>query len=1194
MKKIINILVLIISFAGSLLSQNPPTNLLTNGGFENGFTGWSSSAILDNSIKYSGSYSARFTNAQGMINQLINVQQNTDYKVTFWIYLQSNFTGSDWGGALCEVLDYNWNSVSSTIFINPENRPRNKWMQFVIQFNSGSSTTLRLQLGFFGGSGWNANFNIDEVKFFKKNETNLLPVLTNFSVSPTSGNAPLTVNMNLDGYDIDGAVEGFYFQTSDGAYYEGAQANHTFYSPGNYSVTGFLRDDDGGIVSASQNIFVAGSQTFSIQLTSPFQGNYFETDQAQLNIQGTVTSAPNEFLWFNEKNHQSGFPSINGNNFSFNLPLRFGKNDVVLQARLPNDVFFKREFTVYRKPSGYSGPVLGNVTFSSNQVGTFEKLEIEFDLNSIADNYWFPYEEYLPSNLNTGKGVTVDCIFTKGNKTITFPAFYDMPYQRFNNYLLPEGRYVWKVRASFDEPGQYSVTLQATDSAGTKTYSLGNVNVVQSENKGYLKVSQQNDKYFEYSTGGSFLGLGFNDGPDTPQQMDFKVNACSENGVNLLRVWLNSLSQFSDPWCAWTSHHQMTNNGYMNPPLYRFNRRYKNGDFSIRIASPAITDVNTPAVFRGFYDGGTNIKPNTNYKITVRYKLENVAGSSGGFSLKLSGWAGTDIVNLNVGNRIYGPVKGSTDWLIGTANYTSGGNETELPYLYAVLEGNVTGEAYIDLILLQEVYNDGSLSENIMSKWSTNPHYYFDPIKPRYFDYFVNKATNKNVHFKVVIFEKDDYILNHIDPSGYPSNYNGSFDAPAGSKLRRLYEYYWRNIIARWGFSDAIHSYELVNEGAPGSYFNLVNDFSDYFDNHSPYQKLTTTSFWALWVPQYWNTSNSDYGDVHAYAMTTGFLDSGNFLGQTYNREQMKNDPAALAYIYSKYIGDDPLRNKPVIIGETDLDTPGDQAPDPDLALDTQGIWLRGYLWGHLNNGGVSGMIWDPINIRNNNLYFVYKPVSAFMKKIPYNKYRFKDADVQISNSNVRGWGIAEETGNQVYFYSSHKNFYWRYVLNNGMPPQQTTNFTVRKLIPGNYRVIIYNTNTGDELQNFNQTVGSDSTLTLNSVTINPDVAFSIVNTDLVSVEDKREIPTQFEVFQNYPNPFNNQTKITFNLPQSGDVTIEIFDLLGSRIKYDELRNLSAGRNTYNLKADNLSSGVYLISVSYTDSRIVKKIMLLK
>ncbi|MCS7054391.1 MAG: carbohydrate binding domain-containing protein, partial [Ignavibacterium sp.] len=393
---------LFLFFALNIFAQSPPHNLVINGDFENGFNCWDNPAILDSIIKHSGNYSAYFTNSHGMINQLINVQQNTNYKVTFWIYLRDNFSGDDWGGALCSVTDYNWILLGQSIFINPNNRPINKWLQFVVNFNSGNSTIVRLQIGFFGGNGWNSSFNIDDVKLFKKSQNNISPVLTNFIVDPNSGNLPLVVNMNLSGFDLDGVIMGFYFQTSDGGFYEGNQATHTFYTLGYNTITAILLDDDGAVVSSSVNVFVYGSQNFEINITSPFQGNYYETELPQISIQGTVSSSPIEFIWFNEKNHQSGFLSVMQNSFSFNLPLRYGKNDIILQARLPNDIFYKREFRVYRKPSNYSGPELRNFIFSTRQVGTFEKLEIEFDLNSVADNYWFPYEENLPPNLNTG------------------------------------------------------------------------------------------------------------------------------------------------------------------------------------------------------------------------------------------------------------------------------------------------------------------------------------------------------------------------------------------------------------------------------------------------------------------------------------------------------------------------------------------------------------------------------------------------------------------------------------------------------------------------------------------------------------------------------------------------------------------------------------------------------------------------
>jgi len=1197
MKRMINGIIAFLLFNISTLSiAQTPVNILLNGGFEQGFSYWSPSAILDSTIKYLGNYSAKFLSSSGMIHQLVSVDTNTNYKVTFWVYLDEAFVGNDWGGASLGITDYNWNVIASSIFINPNNRSKGRWHAFSVQFNSGSANLVRLSVGFFGGQGWNAVFYVDEIKLFKKNTINVKPIISSFSVNPLSGNVPLTINLALSAYDIDGIVEGYYFQLSDGSYYEGDQTTHTFYSAGIYSIIATVKDDDNEFTSELKFVTVNGVHQTNIQFISPFTGDYYETSEEELNIVGSFSGSIQNLFWFNEKNHQNGYATINGSNFSFNLPLHYGRNYLTLQASLPNNTFFQKQVLIFRKSLNYSGPELVDYNFSSRTVETFQKLEIQFNLNSIADNYWFPYEENLPPNLNTGKGITVDCIFSKGNKTLVFPAFYDMPYQRFDNYLLPNGYFIWKVRASFDEPGQYNVILKAIDSLGQKIYPLGSVNVIQSENnKGVIKVSEFNNRYFEYSDGSAFFGLGFNDGPDIPIKIDQKITAYSENGINIFRIWLSSISQFSDPWCAWATHHQMEDNGYMNPPLYRFNRKYKNGDFSIRIASPPIPNVNTPAVFRGFYDGKNNIKPNTNYRIIMRAKLENVISSNGGFSIKLSGWAGEDIVNLNVGNRIFGPITGSTDWILCVGEYTSGSNETELPYLYAVLEGNTIGEVYIDMVLLQEKYSNGRLSENIISKWSANPHYYLDPIKLRYFDYFVEKATNKKIHFKTVILEKNDYILNRIDPSGFPSNQNGNFDAPRGTKLRRLYEYYWRNLIARWGYSDAIHSWELVNEGAPGSYKSFVNDFSDYFDLHSPHKHMTTTSFWAMWVPEYWRSSHSDYGDVHAYVYSTGFIDTATFLGQFYNRQRMQNDPSALMYIYSMHIGNDSLRNKPVIIGEIDLDSPNGQNPDPALSFDTDGIWLKGFLWGHLNAGAVTGLIWDPVNIRNNNLFNIFKPVSKFFSKIQFNKFKFKEPVVQISNPNIQGWGIIDDDGQQIYFYSRHKDFYWRRVLNHGTPSAENTNFSFFNIKPGSYNIKYFSTITGNEIISFTQQVGNDSIIVLNNVNIDKDIAISIVNTNLQNTNEKENYyPDKFNVYQNYPNPFNRQTNIVFEIPNDGDVEIKIYGILGNLIENIKLKNLSRGKNIYNFKSQNLSSGIYFIKVTYEQNSITKKMILLK
>jgi hypothetical protein len=43
--------------------------------------------------------------------------------------------------------------------------------------------------------------------------------------------------------------------------------------------------------------------------------------------------------------------------------------------------------------------------------------------------------------------------------------------------------------------------------------------------------------------------------------------------------------------------------------------------------------------------------------------------------------------------------------------------------------------------------------------------------------------------------------------------------------------------------------------------------------------------------------------------------------------------------------------------------------------------------------------------------------------------------------------------------------------------------------------------------------------------------------------------PTRYELFQNYPNPFNPETTIRYSLPKRATVTLEIYNLLGQRVR---------------------------------------------
>ncbi len=100
-----------------------------------------------------------------------------------------------------------------------------------------------------------------------------------------------------------------------------------------------------------------------------------------------------------------------------------------------------------------------------------------------------------------------------------------------------------------------------------------------------------------------------------------------------------------------------------------------------------------------------------------------------------------------------------------------------------------------------------------------------------------------------------------------------------------------------------------------------------------------------------------------------------------------------------------------------------------------------------------------------------------------------------------------------------------------------------------------------------------------------------------LATENERlaDLPNQVELRQNYPNPFNPSTNIAFGLPESGKVTLEVFDMLGRKVAtLLNKETKSAGRYSVQFDAGSLASGLYIYRLVAGSTVITKKLTLIK
>lgn len=97
-----------------------------------------------------------------------------------------------------------------------------------------------------------------------------------------------------------------------------------------------------------------------------------------------------------------------------------------------------------------------------------------------------------------------------------------------------------------------------------------------------------------------------------------------------------------------------------------------------------------------------------------------------------------------------------------------------------------------------------------------------------------------------------------------------------------------------------------------------------------------------------------------------------------------------------------------------------------------------------------------------------------------------------------------------------------------------------------------------------------------------------------IGIISASEITGSYKLYQNYPNPFNPVTKIKFEVPVSGFISIRIYDVMGREVEILINENLHYGSYEVTFDGADKASGIYYYKITTDNFQEVKKMILVK
>ncbi len=264
-----------------------------------------------------------------------------------------------------------------------------------------------------------------------------------------------------------------------------------------------------------------------------------------------------------------------------------------------------------------------------------------------------------------------------------------------------------------------------------------------------------------------------------------------------------------------------------------------------------------------------------------------------------------------------------------------------------------------------------------------------------YLDWLLEKCSTSNIYMMLCL-NHHGQVSSGVNPEWNNNPYNTANGGPCANTwdfftnatAKSYYKNRQRYIIARYGYSKNIQSWELFNEvdwmddfeNKQSDVTSWHNEMSTYIKSKDVNKHLVTTSYaYDTNDPDTWQLPNIDFTQTHYYVGAP-------------------NLETVLANGAQNYLSS---YHKPALNGEFGLS--GD--PSSLDTLDPNGIYIHNSIWGSALSGAMgSAMTWWWDNyIEPQNLYYHYKPLSSFLANI-----NLKDDNYKTVKATINGGGASD------------------------------------------------------------------------------------------------------------------------------------------------------------------------------------------